>query len=76
MFEVLFEEFPEPTWVEAESCLIFLRQRPLSAELVELMQQIAANPPADDLRRLLQRRMELQRLLSSHQASEKRVEGD
>jgi hypothetical protein len=73
---VLFEEVPEPTWVEAESCLMFLRQRPLSAELVDLSRRIAANPPAEDLKLLLQRRMELQRLLSSHREAEKRLEGD
>ena len=76
MFEVLFEEFPEATWIEAESCLLFLRQRPVSAELADLQQRIAANPPAEDLKRMMQRRMELLRLLSSHRESEKRVEGD
>jgi DNA primase len=75
MFEVLFEAFPEPTWPEAESCLLFLKQRPVSAELADLQQRIEANPPAEDLRRLMQRRMELQRILSSHREAEKRVEG-
>jgi DNA primase len=76
MFEVLFEEFPEATWIEAESCLLFLRNRPVSAELADLQQRIAANPPAEDLLRMVQRRMELLRLLSSHQESEKRLDGN
>jgi DNA primase len=74
MFEVLFEAFPEPTWIEAESCLLFLRQRPVSAELAELQQRIASNPPAEDLRRMMQRRMELLRILSSARETERRVE--
>jgi hypothetical protein len=76
MFEVLFEEFPEATWVEAESCLLFLRQRPVAAELAELQHRIASNPPIEDLKKMMQRRMELQRLLASTQVAEKRVEGD
>jgi DNA primase len=75
MFEVLFEAFPEPTWPEAESCLQFLRQRPVSAELAELQQRIEANPPAAELIRMIQRRMELLRLLSSSREGEKRIEG-
>ena len=74
MFEVLFEAFPEPTWPEAESCLQFLRQRPVSAELAELQQRIEANPPAPELIRMMQRRMELLRLLSSNREGEKRAE--
>jgi len=76
MFEELFEEFPEATWVEAESCLLFLRQRPVAAELAELQHRIASNPPIEDLKKMMQRRMELQRLLASTQVAEKRVEGD
>jgi DNA primase len=75
MFEVLFEAFPEATWPEAESCLLFLRQRPVSAELAELQQRIESNPPAAELVRMMQRRMELLRILSSSREAEKHLEG-
>jgi DNA primase len=74
MFEVLFESFPDPTWPEAESCLQFLRQRPVSAELADLQQRIEANPPASELIPMMQRRMELLRLLSTSREGEKRAE--
>ena len=75
MFEVLFEAFPDPTWPEAESCLQFLRQRPVSAELAELQQRIEANPPAAELIAIMQRKTGLQRLLSNSRESDKRIEG-
>jgi len=64
LFEVLFETVAEATWEEAESCLAALRTRHVSRELAELQQQIESKPPADELRRLISRRLELQKLLA------------
>ena len=70
LFEILFEALPEGTWEDAESCLGFLRHRPVAQELTELQMQIEANPPADELKRLVVRRMELLRLLSRERETE------
>jgi len=63
-FEILFETLPEGAWEDAESCLGFLRHRPVAQELTDLQRQIEANPAAEELKRLVVRRMELLRLLS------------
>jgi DNA primase len=65
LFEVLFEPVPEPTWDDAESCLNVLRHRRAEEELAELQKQIEAKPAGDQLRSLLTRRLELQKLLAS-----------
>jgi DNA primase len=70
LFEILFEALPEGTWEDAESCLGFLRHRPVAQELTELQMQIEANPPADELKRLVVRRMELLRLVSRERETE------
>jgi len=64
LFEVLFETVAEATWEEAESCLAALRTRHDARELAELQQQIESRPPAEELRRLISRRLELQKLLA------------
>jgi DNA primase len=64
LFEIVFESAAEPSWEEAESCLAVLRQRLMEAELAELQQQIAAQPAAAELRRLLERKQELRKLLA------------
>jgi len=69
-FEILFETLPEGTWEDAESCLGFLRHRPVAQELTDLQRQIEANPAADELKRLVIRRMELLRLLSREREPE------
>src|SRR5271170_6418421 len=69
-FEILFETLPEGTWEDAESCLGFLRHRPVAQELTDLQRQIEANPAAEELRRLVVRRMELLRLLSREREPE------
>jgi DNA primase len=66
LFEILFESLPEGTWDDAASCLDFLRSRRLEQELAELQKQLEAKPSADELRRIVTRRLELQKLLASH----------
>jgi DNA primase len=65
LFEILFESFPEPMWETAENCLGFLRSRRVEEELAELQKQIESKPSAEELRRLVTRRLELQKLLAS-----------
>jgi DNA primase len=73
VFEILFEPLPEGTWEDAESCLNFLRNVPVTEELASLQRQIETGPPPDEMRRLLVRRMELQRLLSSQRELDKNL---
>jgi hypothetical protein len=73
VYEILFEALPEPTWEEAESCLNFLRNMPVTEELAALQRQIETGPPPEEMRRLLVRRMELQRLLSSQRELDKNL---
>ncbi|HUO34550.1 MAG TPA: DNA primase [Candidatus Acidoferrum sp.] len=61
-FEVLFDTSAEAAWEEAESCLSVLRGRHVERELADLQRQIETNPPADELRRLIVRRLELQKV--------------
>ena len=65
LFEVLFEPSFEATWEAAESCLSVLRSRRVEAELADLQRKIEAKPSGDELRRLVSRRLELQKLLAS-----------
>jgi len=64
LFEILFESFPEPVWETAENCLDFLRNRQDSQELAELDHKIQAEPPTEELVRLLRRQTELRQDLS------------
>ena len=64
LFEIFFESFSEHTWDEAESCLSVLRNRRVEQELAELQQQLEGKPAAEDLRRIITRRLELQKLLA------------
>lgn len=64
LFEIVFENSSESVWEEAESCLSVLRARRVEQELAELQKQIEAKPSAEELGRLLKRRIELQRHLS------------
>jgi DNA primase len=66
LFEILFEPVPEPTWDDAESCLSVLRNRRLEEELAALQKKIEAKPATDELRGLLTRRLELQKILASN----------
>jgi len=65
LFEVLFEPFGDVTWEAAESCLSVLRNRRVQEELAELQKQIESKPSGEELRRLVTRRLELQKLLAS-----------
>ena len=73
IFEILFEALPEGTWDDAESCLNFLRNLPVTEELATLQRQIEAAPPADEMKRLIVRRMELLRQLSSQRELDKNL---
>jgi len=64
LFEIFFESFSEHTWDEAESCLSVLRNRRVEQELAELQQQLEAKPAAAELRRIVTRRLALQKLLA------------
>jgi len=64
LFEIFFESFSEHTWEEAESCLGVLRSRRLEQELAELQKKLESKPPAEELRRIITRRLELQKLLA------------
>ncbi|MGA7226395.1 MAG: DNA primase [Candidatus Acidiferrales bacterium] len=66
LFEILFESLPEATWDDASSCLDFLRSRHVEEELADLQKQLEAKPAPDELRRIVTRRLELQKLLASH----------
>jgi DNA primase len=66
LFEVLFEPVPEPTWDDAESCLSVLRNRRVEEELAALQKKIESKPTTDELRGLLTRRLELQKLLATN----------
>jgi DNA primase len=64
LFEIFFESFSEHTWEEAESCLGVLRSRRVEQELAELQKQLETKPPSAELRRIITRRLELQKLLA------------
>jgi DNA primase len=64
LFEIFFESFSEHTWDEAESCLSVLRNRRVEQELAELQQRLESKPAAEELRRIITRRLELQKLLA------------
>jgi DNA primase len=65
-FEIAFESSSESTWEEAESCLSVLRKRHVERELADLQKQIESKPAPDELRRLVSRRLELQKILAAH----------
>jgi DNA primase len=69
LFEIAFEPSAEGDWDEAESCLAVLRGRKVEHELAELQKRIESKPSADELPRLLKRRIELQRHLASRKAA-------
>ena len=69
LFEIVFEDSSEAEWMEAESCLSVLRNRHVQEELTQLQKQIEAKPSADELSRLLKRRIELQRNLAQRKSA-------
>ena len=75
LFEVLFDPALDHTWEEAEACLDFLRNRQIAQELSDLEKQVQAQPPRDQLVRLLARKDELRRLLSQRQRAGKSAAG-
>jgi hypothetical protein len=55
----LFEEVPEGSWEEAESCLEALREKQVERELAQLQREIESNPTGEALRGLLARKQDL-----------------
>ena len=64
LFEIFFESFSEHSWEEAESCLGVLRSRRVEQELAELQKKLESKLPTEELRRIITRRLELQKLLA------------
>jgi DNA primase len=65
LFEILFEEANEPTWEEAQSCIEALQHRQAEHELAEVQRSIEANPPAPEMRGLLEKKQDLMRRLAA-----------
>jgi DNA primase len=65
LFEILFEEAGEPSWEEALSCIEALQQRQTEQELANVQRSIEANPPAPELRGLLEKKQDLMRRLAA-----------
>jgi DNA primase len=65
LFEILFEEANEPTWEEALSCIEALQHRQAEHELAEVQRSIEANPPAPEMRGLLEKKQGLMRRLAA-----------
>ena len=67
VYEIVFEEDAEPTWEEAESCLVVLRRKKAKAELEGVQREIEASTAAsgsgEQLRALLEKKQELRRWL-------------
>ncbi len=65
LFEILLEEANEPTWEEAQSCIEALQHRQAEHELAEVQRSIEANPPAPEMRGLLEKKQDLMRRLAA-----------
>jgi DNA primase len=65
LYEILFEGASEPTWEEAQSCVDALRHRQAEKQLADVQRSIEANPAAQEMRDLLQRKQELMRRLAA-----------
>src|SRR6202521_5953631 len=65
LFEILFEETNEPTWEEALSRIEALQNRQAERELADVQRSIEANPPAPELRGLLEKKQDLMRRLAA-----------
>src|SRR4030081_3458013 len=64
-YEILFEETSEPTWDEAQSCVVALRHRQAEKQLADVQRSIEASPAGPELRDLLQRKQDLMRRLAA-----------
>jgi DNA primase len=65
LFEILFEEASEPTWEEAVSCVEALQHRQAERELADVQRSIEGNPPASEMRGLLEKKQDLMRRLAA-----------
>jgi DNA primase len=65
LFEILFEQTGELTKEEAESCIEALQNRKSEREPADVQRSIEANPPATEMRGLLERKQELMRRLAT-----------
>jgi len=70
LYEILFEETSGPNWEEAQSCLEALRHRQAEKQLADVQRSIEANPAAQELRDLLQKKQELMRRLAAARQAE------
>ena len=64
LFEILFEESNELTPEEAASCVEALQNRKAERELAEVQRNIEGNPPAPEMRNLLEKKQGLMRRLA------------
>src|SRR4030081_2003495 len=64
-YEILFEATSEPTWDEAQSCVVALRHRQAEKQLADVQRSIEASPAGPELRDLLQRKQDLMRRLAA-----------
>jgi len=65
LYEILFEEASDPTWEEAISCIETLQHRQAERELADVQRSIEANPAAQELRGLLEKKQQLMRRLAA-----------
>ncbi len=65
LFEILFEEGSQLTREEAASCIESLQNRQAERTLADVQRSIEANPPAGELRSLLEKKQDLMRRLAA-----------
>lgn len=65
MFEILFDNASEATWEEAQSCVEALQHKQAERELADVQRIIEANPPATEMRGLLEKKQSLMRRLAA-----------
>jgi DNA primase len=64
LFDILFEKSRGATWEEALSCIAALQQD-VHRELMDVQRSLEANPPAPEMRGLLEKKQDLMRRLAA-----------